>query len=265
MKTIIVNANPNILKWARNEAGYSSHELAEKLKVDIDVVRNWENTGKNIRYSMLKKIADFYKRQPLIFLLSDENFHGETTKPPTDFRSLSAGVNTFSPGLKLAIRRTKRYLKIYRQLVSFDLLTKQYNWLNNLSQEKLITPNMLRKLIHLDIYNQKKKKNQKFSSYRALVETHLNIFVFQFRMEQGECDGFAYTEDGIPYAIVVNSSNTDTQKTFTLFHEIGHILNSTDGLCVIDSTAKGEEAKCNAFASEFLSCGEQKTTFPSFI
>jgi Zn-dependent peptidase ImmA (M78 family) len=246
MKALRVNVNPYILKWARFEAGYNIDYVVHKLKIDVDEFNNLEKTGKNIRYSDLEKMSKIYKRQPLIFFLKSENFDGEKTTLPTEYRNLDVNQNNFSPNLRLIIRRTKRCLKFYKENTPPDIINSEYSWLKN-SQ---ISPTSIRE--KLDLTVDKQRKNKRFSFYRELVEENLNIFVFQFPIKHKECDGFSYTKIGMPYAIVVNSRNSDTRKIFTLFHELAHIIDGSDSICIINSDAKSVEAKVNSFASDVL-------------
>jgi len=39
MARINVNINPNVLQWARQEAGYNAEEVAVKLSVDSDLTK----------------------------------------------------------------------------------------------------------------------------------------------------------------------------------------------------------------------------------
>ncbi len=69
MARINVNVNPNVLLWARQEAGYSAEEIAIKLSVDLDLYKTWENDGKAIPIGKLRKLVTYFKRQLAFFFL----------------------------------------------------------------------------------------------------------------------------------------------------------------------------------------------------
>jgi Zn-dependent peptidase ImmA (M78 family) len=68
-----------------------------------------------------------------------------------------------------------------------------------------------------------------------------------------EIQGFCYS-DFLPNCIVVNSKHPYTARTFTLFHELGHLLNSESGACTPENVHENQktEFRCNKFAGQFL-------------
>ena len=54
------------------------------------------------------------------------------------------------------------------------------------------------------------------------LETH-NILVFQGDFEREEAQGFSISSQQ-PYAIILSSGDYPNARSFTLFHELGHLL-----------------------------------------
>lgn len=46
MGRVEININPQILRWAREEAGYDQVEVAEKISIDTERYKIWEQEGK---------------------------------------------------------------------------------------------------------------------------------------------------------------------------------------------------------------------------
>lgn len=261
---IRIRANPEILVWAREEAGYTPDDLANKLHIPIARFIEWETTGNNIPLGMLKKVANYYKRQLAVFCLP-------TTPPkinkPTDFRNLATDQQGLSNESLLVVRRTNKYLKLANELYGESYWGTKYNWICEVdkiykSVKKINRPeivNWLRDKLKIDIGKQKGFNgfDGAFKTWRSAIEKQLGIFVFQFPMPENEMDGFSYAFDKLPYAIVINSNsnNLPQRKIFTLFHELGHILKHQSGICFTDLYRENQlktEYECNDFAGKVL-------------
>jgi Zn-dependent peptidase ImmA (M78 family) len=260
-QTIKIQINPQILQWARLEAGYDENIIADKLHIPIERYKNWETTGREIPLGMLKNIADYYKRQLAVFLLSSTP---PKLKKPKDFRNLVISKINLSPETLLAMRRANKYLILAREILGEQYWENQYNWLSQVenlvkTESKIFaTPitNWLRALLKITITEQQKFKSydDAFRKWRGAVERELGIFVFQFPMPEQELDGFCYAEDKPPYSIVINSDSHSSRKIFTLFHELAHIFKHQSGICLPDMVDEKQEIEFefNKHAGKFL-------------
>jgi len=256
---MFTDINPEVLVWARKESGYRTPEtVAQKLNIKVEQLIEWETEGKSVDFEILELIAKTYKRQTAIFFLPDVP---QRIKKPKDHRNFAIDSSDLSPETLLAIRRTSRYLQTTRDLGDAKFWSKKYEWLkeftgkvNLIKKEALL----LRKILEAPIDLQVKETNSDFAFrfWRNRIEEKLNIFVFQFAIPNDEMDGFSYTLDGLPYAIVVDSKRQAARKIFTLFHELAHIFRRESGICITNfadsKTQKQEEFDCNNFAGQFL-------------
>ena len=252
MTAIKVKANPQNLKWAREESGFSIHDIADHLKISEETLKEWEQSGEDIHFAKLEKLAKKYKRQVAVFFLEKTP---KKTKKPNDFRNLNTDVGGLHEETLLAIRRTSRYLEVYRDTQEREVIEEQYKWLSELQQNKQSQPKYLREILEITNDSQKLRKNQSFAFWRKRIEEKLSIFIFQFAIGENELDGFSYIDDGKPYGITINKEISENRKVFTLFHEIAHIIDGQAGLCLtteLGSTGFNIESKCNTFAAQFL-------------
>ena len=255
MKSATIKVNPAVLVWARKERGLEDGEIADKLGKDLSVIKEWESTGENISFSDLKKVAKAYRRQISVFFLADVP---QKTKIPKDRRNLKVNEDGLSPETLLAVRRTSRYLRIARELSDEDDVKAQYDWLGELvkSGSLVEAASKLREILDVTVQDQQRctDSSTALRMWRQKIETNLNIYTFQFLMPENELDGFSYVEEGAPYAITLNSRNAKNRQIFTLFHELGHILEGTSGICLTSnvSGSNNVETRCNIFAADFL-------------
>lgn len=264
MSAITVNVNPKTLVWAREELGFHLDDVANKIKKDVNIIQDWEMHGKDLRYTDLVKLSKLYKRQVPVFFLNDTP--AKATKPK-DFRNLSIESKGLSPDAMLAIRRTKRYLDLYREYTPANQLAEQYKWVQEIKDHRNNgLEQALRDLLDVPIDEQKKRKNKTLKFWRNRIEEKLGIFVFQFPVDSHEFDGFSYIADGVPFGITLNSKVAEKRKIFTIFHEIGHIIEGTAGICITNTSQDTQqiETRCNKFAATFLMPKEEVATPSSF-
>jgi len=263
MARINVNINPDILLWARQEAGYRIDEIAVKLSVNPDRYKNWEKEGKDIPFGKLQNLATYYKRQIAVFFLSKVP---AKIKKPKDFRNLSPANSSLSKEVLLVLRRSAHLQRIANDLEGEDYWRKKLVWLNEIEERKdeASIIDRLRELIGIDIDRQLKWKSESeaYKHWRTAVEEKLGILVFQFSMPIEELQGFCM-RNSLPYIIVVNSNHSYSGRIFTIFHELAHIIRDQSGMCLVDQVEQDqkEEWACNTFAGNFLA--PVKTIIPT--
>lgn len=77
------------------------------------------------------------------------------------------------------------------------------------------------------------------------------VLVFQMsRVPVEECRGFALDDERLP-VITLNGADAPQARCFTLLHELGHLLDRTGALCLLDDSQRVEQ-RCNAFAAAVL-------------
>jgi Zn-dependent peptidase ImmA (M78 family) len=67
--------------------------------------------------------------------------------------------------------------------------------------------------------------------WRGAFEQH-DLLVFQFEIRGGELRGFSAWDDRAPLAVVNSSAQSPLARTFTMAHELGHLVTRTDASCI---------------------------------
>jgi Zn-dependent peptidase ImmA (M78 family) len=255
MNRVELNINPQILRWAREEAGYDASEIAKKVDIGTERYKLWEKDGRNIPLGKLKLVANSYKRQLAVFLLPTVP---KKTEKPNDYRNLSPTESTLSKEVLDVIRDVTYFSETALEIEGDTYWKERYTWLNEIKGKvtdsySFIT--ILRELLDISVDDQLnwKSDHEAYRKWRLAVEDRLGILVFQFSMPMDEIHGFCIT-DNYPYLIVTNSNHSYTGRIFTIFHELAHILRHQSGMCLYEkATEKQEEEwKCNTFAGRFL-------------
>lgn len=246
-----VDVNPDVIKWARETAGWTIEEIANKLKISPEVCEKIEQGIVKPTYKQIKEFARHYKRQVFAFFLPE---------PPKEepnsvlFRLLPFSEKSFSKELRFSIREAKYYQYIANEIIRDlgiepDVNISKYE----IKDDPVKAAQNERKNIKIKIEDQKKWKDgyYAFNQWRKIIEDK-NILVFQFRIPVEEARGFCLMNQ-IPYVIALNSNDSVLERIFTLFHEYAHLLLGITEIYNDEKIQNKEiEEWCNSFAAEFL-------------
>lgn len=263
--TIRLDVNRQMLKWARENAGYTFEDLPKYLK-DAE---KWELGEKKPTWNDLRKLSKKYKRPSFFFFLQEPP---EEKIDYIEFRSDNKIIE-FSSDLKLEIRKTKfkrtALIKVYNQMG-----VNPPNFKNFVSDEK-DADNLakhIRNYLNIPIEQQQKwifnengnkdYTHNGFLTHWKEVCFNLGILVFETsNIAEEELSGFSLYEDYFPI-IILNGKNSHNRRIFTLMHELAHLTQGKTAICDVDKH-NTKETFCNKVAAEILV--PQKTLSDSFI
>jgi len=200
--------NPSILRWAREECGYSPPEIASKIHVDQKQYAEWENSGTGLGLKDLISLSKVCKRQIAFFFLPNVP---QKTEKPVDFRNLAPPLSNLSDKTMLAIRRTAQFRDFLLQLQGIEYYREKYSWLPEFRksfdsrQDSDESVEWIRNILDYPIDEQtipKITSNDSYKRWRNSIEQTLGIHVFQFSMPTEEVQGFSYA-DSLPYTITI--------------------------------------------------------------
>lgn len=269
--------NPDMLRWARVEAGYSLSDAATCARISsprkkknepeltaVDRLADWENGKDTPSLNQLEQLASAYKRPLITFFLP---------KPPEkivtvpDFRTLGDRATPADSPKFSALRRKLAIL--HRELcdLSKDVGITKLPFVGSLSEETPVAEFVenIRHVIGVTAEDQRRVKNsdellkhlraaaQKAGIYVLFVGNlgshHTNVSVDEFR-------GIAFANDLAPM-VVINPNDTKAAQVFTFIHELAHLWLGSSGISSFNAlgTSTGDSSKeklCNRIAAEFL-------------
>lgn len=248
----LYNIEPEILLFMRQSAGMSFDDIAKKLKLSKSEYQNIENGNLSISQSLLIHLADIYKRPLIAFYSIDTS---QTTVLPHDYR-LNRDKK-ISPEIFLAKRKA---LYLAKELHS---ITRRRSELPNIntrvSASKLAEE--IRTLLEVDyqiineIIELKPKDETVLAYFKSIIEEKFFIPVLEHPLKSSGVRAFSVYERSI-CVIVLNESDQNEVKLFSLFHELCHLIKRQDGICSVDieddKTYQPEEKYSDEFAAEIL-------------
>lgn len=245
--------NPEVLKWARENALINVDEAAKKAGVSLDIYKKWEKGDASPTISKLRVLAGKFKRPLSVFYLDNIP---ESIPLPHDFRRPQDAIDyPLTNKSILAIRRARWLQSVAKELMDSlgkpIIPIKKHNIIGA-SIEKTIED--IRDL-DMEIQYSWKDSFEALREWRQYLEDK-GIFVFQIQMPKKEISGFSLIRDKYPPVIVINSEDYKNKRIFTLFHEYCHILLNESGVCIPHEETGYKEHRteniCDEFAGNFL-------------
>ncbi|MBD2811850.1 ImmA/IrrE family metallo-endopeptidase [Xenorhabdus sp. Vera] len=259
--------NPEMLRWAREQAGLSMQEAAKKLSLKSsrmsgeDVLGLYESGEKIPTRNQLNEFAKTYHRSFITFFLETPPVIADKGE---DFRTLPNGLSPLENGsVNSLIREVYVKQHIVKEAIIDSDSVVDLPFVGSLAKHPSLheAKAKLLEFSKIDVIQYRKQKNshESFNYLRQKVEDmgifvllignlgshHSNISVEYFR-------GFALSDDIAPF-VVINDNDSKYAWCFTLLHELAHIFIGKTG--VSNSHAENNVEKyCNDIASQILLC-----------
>lgn len=250
----IHSINPERIAWCCADHGMTPGDLAAEIGVaPVSIERVMGGEG-GMTFNQLSKLAEYFGRGVLFFLepgpVNEDHVH------TLAFRTLANQKPELSAKVKKFIERVERqrsvYLSLRDELSNPDL--PQFTPPDLPRDNPRDAARIARAWLNLDAENT-------FDTYRAAVEAQ-GILVFRSNGYNGKWQiakenpilGFTLYDPTCP-VIVVKKQQWEPQQSFTLMHELGHLLlhrtSSIDDEHDMQSH-RGLERDANAFAGQVL-------------
>ncbi len=238
--------NGSTLQWAREAMLVERDELARAVGTSEARIVEFESGAAKPTLRQLESIATKLDRTLAFFFTPPP---AESDVPSTaDFRGHDG--EPLPPLLAREMRRAEQHRETVLELEGSPgraARVGEVRW-DNLG----VRARELRALLGLteDFTPPESQPNQVLNFWRGLIE-HSGYLVFQTtRVDLRVFRGLSIDHIELPI-ILLNGSDSNNGKVFTLFHELAHLANRTSGLCVLAEDVN-DEAIANAFAANFL-------------
>lgn len=262
----MVSVNPEILVWARETAGLSPEEAADKLQISdargvpaVVRLRQLEEGQEQPSRPLLLKMAKQYRRPLLTFYMARPPLKGDRGQ---DFRTLPDRESPATDALVDALIRDVRSRQALVRAVMEDedeAAPLPFVGAREMSDGVPALVKSIRDTIGISLqdFRSRATTEKAFALLRDGAEAagvfvllignlgshHSALSVKAFR-------GFALADPVAPF-VVINDQDAKAAWSFTLLHELAHIWLGATGVSGAFSENKVERF-CNDVASEFL-------------
>lgn len=249
-----ISINPHRLAWCCADFGTTPGELAAQIGIAETSLERMMGGEAGITFNQLAKIADYFGRGVLFFLeteaVSEERIHTPA------FRTLANQKPELSVKVRGLIERVERQREVFLSL---------RDELGNPDIPEFAPPiipgNDLRAAAAAARTWLNLPDTNDFDSYRSAVEA-CGVLVFRSNGYNGKWQiakdspilGFALYSPDCP-VIVIKKQQWESRQSFTLMHELGHLLLHRASSIDDDSdmhSSEGQERDANAFAGMLL-------------
>ena len=250
----IQSINPERIAWCCADLGITPDELAAETGISASTMEHVMARKDGMTFNQLRKVAEHFGRGVLFFL--EEGPVDEAQVHSPQFRTLANQKPELSTKLKALIERVEKQRDVYLSLrEDLDDEDRPRFMPPDLPQEDLHeAARIARQWLGLGEHNS-------FDSYRESLESR-GVLVFRSNGYNGKWQiaktnpilGFSLYDADCP-VIVVKKLDWETRQSFTLMHELGHLLlhktSSIDDERDLQSH-RGHEREANAFAGYLL-------------
>ena len=249
----VTTINSQRVAWGLADIGATPEQAAADTGVPIEKLRRLLNGNGGLTFAQLRKLADYLGRT-VLFLLDPEPVD-ELRANTAQFRTLAGQKPDLSRRVRHLVQRVERQRVVYMGLIEdLDAADRPRFDPPPFPPEPVAAALIAREWLNLADTNT-------FDGYRKAVEDK-GILVFRSNGYAGRWQiakespilGFALFDPVLP-VIVVKRQVAEARQTFTLAHELGHVLLHRRSSIADDAdlhAAHGMERGANQFASHLL-------------
>lgn len=246
-RTPYAPVNPEVLRWARLESGFTVDEIAQRLNTKPERVDAWETGDRQPTLGQLRNLAWVMRRPPAFFFRRDTPV-SDLLVPP-DLRAADH-ADDLSPQLRRELRsavdRRSRYLELTGDVEPFHVPVEL--------ADPAAAGEAVREQLDFTVQDQIASRDAYAAMHRwiAAVE-NIGTIVFQTTaIPLDEARGLSIYFERLP-VIIVNAKDPIVARSFTLLHELGHLVMGSGALCdVFGQRIPQVETACNRFAASAL-------------
>ena len=263
--------NPKILVWARETAGLTPQGAVRKIGIKdaygmaaVDRLAELERGEKEPTRPVLVKMAQYYRRPLLAFYLDDPPPRSDRG---ADFRMLPTSLSPEDEAIvDTLIRNVQSRQSMVRSLLEEEEEAELRRFVGTLRKRTQVSTTEATESLHQVLghdltnrqYYEQPSPRDAFTLLRSRAEAsgvfvilkgdlgshHTAIDVDVFR-------GFAIADDIAPF-VVINDKDSVPAWSFTLLHELVHLLLGRTGISSSAHPEWGVEELCNNAAAEWM-------------
>ncbi|OLD88916.1 MAG: hypothetical protein DMD38_10110 [Gemmatimonadetes bacterium] len=243
---------PALLIWGRKVARLTVEDAAKKTHVKAEQLEAWERGKGHPTVKQLRALAHVYQQSFAAFYLPVPPLE-EVAVPPDRRRLPSDQLEQLSPAAALDLRTAWEHREIVLELLRDQGQTPiAVEAVASTDENPESVGEKVRKVLRISYEVQKEWRDKRvaFNAWRDAAG-EAGVLVFQAtNVPVAELRGYSISVDPLP-VVVVNRKDSYAGRSFTLLHEMTHILLRSGGLCDLEGE-QAIEIFCNHAAGAAL-------------
>jgi Zn-dependent peptidase ImmA (M78 family) len=250
----IQSINPERIMWCCSDYGITPSVLASELGISAASMDRVMAGKDGMTFNQLRKVSEYFGRG-ILFLLEAEPVD-ETQVHTPQFRTLANQKPELSTSVKKLIERVEKQRAVYLSLLEDLEETEQIRF-----NPPKLPHNDIRDAARIAREWLRLTDENTFDTYRLSVES-VGVLVFRSNGYNGKWQiskenpilGITLYDASCP-VIFIKKNHWDSQQSFTLMHELGHLLLHKASAIDDDHDLRslgGRERDANAFAGQIL-------------
>jgi Zn-dependent peptidase ImmA (M78 family) len=253
MATTKVDVSPDVLVWARETIGLTRESAAQRLNMSALDLRYLEEGVGRLSLAKIHDMADVYDRPLIVFFLPE---------PPAlvdhlpDFRTLpQQSEKPWSPDLHRAFRRAISQRDVVLEIddLNDDEPTPTIDLHLGDNDDPEAAADRTRSWLGApDWFDDARDSREILNAWVETVERHGVLVMQMSGVDVDEARGFSIGQHPYP-VIVINNKDAYSARSFTLMHELTHVLLRRGGVCdLVDTPMSTQSSSYNVerFCSE---------------
>lgn len=251
--------NPEIFRWARETSGWTVEQASKALSCAVDTLRSVEQGDTQPSRPLLLKMVKQYRRPLITFYLNEPPKRASRGE---DFRTLPTGpISAEEPLLDALLRDVQSRQDLVRDTLLGEDEDYRLSFIGSMDITVGVAT-MVERIVSIfgmsrQEFRAQRTSDKAFTYLRSKVEANgvfvllvgnlgshtTNLSVDTFR-------GYTIADHVAPF-IVINDQDAKTAWSFTLMHELAHLILGASGVSSINGD-RAIEKFCNDVAAAFL-------------
>ena len=240
--------NPDVLKWAIDESGYSARDIAESLEVDDAMLAAWVAGESGPTQGQFTKLAKKLRRPKSIFFLP--RVPEASGLPAALRRAVGRTQRDLNAREVLWVRRARGLQRLLSLLERDQRRVPASVPRLSPDEDPVVAGAQLRAWLDVTVGQQLEWASVRdaFDAWRDAVELR-GVIVMELQLGSDGLRGFALADEYAPL-VAVNTHENMQARMFTLLHELAHLASETAKACLgIALDADRTERWCDGVAS----------------
>jgi len=251
MGTQTVPVTPAVVAWALEEDGRSLQEFAGAVGIDVELLRAWAEGEAEPTVGQTSALAKALGRPRSLFLLPQPPLRSGL---PASFRHPPGVGDAAAPDAD--VLKTMRRARRVQHAAAWALRDQSPVEIPKATLDT--TPEAAARVVTTWLGGPEPRYPDQWAAWRerrrALEER--DVLVFSLSLGRKTVRGFSAWDDRAPLIVVNSTGNTAPVRSFTLMHELGHLLLRRDAACAPTEGASVPDADverwCESLAAAVL-------------